>query len=111
LVLLGGILLVTPGPVTDLVGLLLLLPLTRRYFLYMARAHLQRKLREGSVRVFSYNWNDGEHGATFTGRHPHTDAGRHDLERAANFPAADRHPRSAHPVRVDVIDTDGESID
>jgi UPF0716 protein FxsA len=111
-VLLGGVLLITPGPITDILGLLMLVPLTRRYFLYMARAHLQQKLRHGAVRVFSYQWNEQEHGVTFTGhgrrsgdRSPHVDASHRGIERRPGDPPA------AEPIQVRVIDTDGEPID
>lgn len=46
-IVLAGLLLITPGFVTDLVGLLLLLPPTRA----LARAVLVRRARRGRVRV------------------------------------------------------------
>ncbi|WP_164002599.1 FxsA family protein [Pyxidicoccus caerfyrddinensis] len=51
LVLVGGALLVAPGVFTDVVGLLLLLPPTRRFVAARLRKSLERKVRDGSVRV------------------------------------------------------------
>lgn len=51
LVLVGGALLVAPGVFTDVVGLLLLLPPTRRFVAVRLRKSLERKVRDGSVRV------------------------------------------------------------
>lgn len=54
LVLVGGVLLVTPGVVTDVFGLILLLPPTRRRVAALVRRRLERKIREGAIRVVSY---------------------------------------------------------
>jgi UPF0716 protein FxsA len=51
LVLVGGALLVAPGVFTDVVGLLLLVPPTRRFVAARLRKSLERKVRDGSVRV------------------------------------------------------------
>jgi UPF0716 protein FxsA len=51
LVMLGGALLVVPGVITDVVGLFLLLPPTRRLVAARVRKSLERKVREGSVHV------------------------------------------------------------
>jgi len=51
LVLVGGALLVAPGVFTDVVGLLLLLPPTRRFVAARLRRSLERKVRDGSMRV------------------------------------------------------------
>lgn len=45
LVLVGGVLLVTPGVVTDLVGLALLVPFTRRHVAKILRERVQHKLQ------------------------------------------------------------------
>ncbi len=51
LVFLGGVLLVIPGVLTDLVGVLLLLPPTRRLVAAQVRRRLERSMRRGAVRV------------------------------------------------------------
>lgn len=52
-VLLGGAFLVTPGILTDLAGFTLLLPPTRRWIQRRVRRSLERRIREGSVRVMT----------------------------------------------------------
>ncbi|WP_426754052.1 FxsA family protein [Myxococcus sp. Y35] len=54
LVLAGGVLLVIPGVITDVVGLLLLLPPVRRLISARVRRSLERKVREGSVHVTTF---------------------------------------------------------
>ena len=56
LVLVGGLLLITPGVVTDLVGLLLLLPWTRRPIARGLRNHFEGKIQRGQVRVEQYGF-------------------------------------------------------
>lgn len=51
LVLVGGVLLITPGVVTDLTGLLLLLPPTRRLVAARVRKAVERRIGDGSIRV------------------------------------------------------------
>jgi UPF0716 protein FxsA len=51
LVLIGGVLLIAPGVLTDLVGVLLLLPPTRRIALRLVRARVARGVKSGSMRV------------------------------------------------------------
>ena len=50
-VLVGGAFLVTPGILTDLAGLALLLPSTRRLVQARVRRSLERRIRDGTVRV------------------------------------------------------------
>lgn len=50
-VLVGGAFLVTPGVLTDLAGLALLLPTTRRLIQARVRRSLERRIREGTVQV------------------------------------------------------------
>lgn len=50
LILVGGILLLTPGLLTDIVGLLLLLPLTRNRVKSALRARMERMVRSGEVK-------------------------------------------------------------
>ncbi|RJS27498.1 FxsA family protein [Corallococcus sp. H22C18031201] len=51
LVLLGGALLIAPGILTDLAGVLLMLPPVRRFVSKHARRSLERRMRDGSLRV------------------------------------------------------------
>ena len=53
-VLLGGILLITPGLLTDTAGLLLLFPPTRRLLVELARRWLAAKLKTGNF-YFSFS--------------------------------------------------------
>jgi UPF0716 protein FxsA len=50
-VLLGGVLLLAPGILTDLLGFSLLFPPTRRWIQNHARGRLERRLRDGSIRM------------------------------------------------------------
>ncbi|PTL77848.1 FxsA family protein [Vitiosangium sp. GDMCC 1.1324] len=54
LVLAGGVLLVIPGVLTDVAGLVLLFPPTRRLVARMVRRRLERGMAEGSVRVTTF---------------------------------------------------------
>jgi UPF0716 protein FxsA len=53
LVLLGGLLLITPGVLTDFLGLFLLLPWTRKVIAGLLRGYLQRQLAAGRIQVYS----------------------------------------------------------
>jgi UPF0716 protein FxsA len=54
MLLVGGALLVTPGFVTDFVGFSLIFPPTREAIKISVRRYLERKIREGEVRVYRY---------------------------------------------------------
>lgn len=54
LVLAGGVLLVLPGVLTDVLGLLLLVPPTRRLAARALRRRLESGVRSGRVHVFSF---------------------------------------------------------
>lgn len=53
LALFGAVLLITPGFLTDFVGLLLLVPFVRRAVASALRAHLAQQVTSGRVRVVS----------------------------------------------------------
>jgi UPF0716 protein FxsA len=55
LVLAGGVLLVLPGFITDVLGLLLVLPPTRRWLARLLRRRLERSIRAGRIQVISMN--------------------------------------------------------
>lgn len=56
LVLVGGVLLITPGVITDGVGLFLLIPPTRRWIAARLRRALERRMEAGTLRVSSFSW-------------------------------------------------------
>ncbi|MDY7228715.1 FxsA family protein [Hyalangium rubrum] len=56
LVLVGGVLLITPGVLTDAVGFLLLLPPARRFIAARLRRALDRRMQAGTLRVGSFGW-------------------------------------------------------
>lgn len=54
LVLVGGVLLVAPGVLTDVTGLLLLFPPTRRLVAAVVRRGLERRVASGRLRVTTF---------------------------------------------------------
>lgn len=56
LVLVGGVLLITPGIITDLLGFTLLIPLTRAGVKKVLKKWSKRKLRSGEVQMYRYGW-------------------------------------------------------
>ncbi len=81
LVLLGGVLLITPGVLTDVAGLLLLVPVVRRPIAHFVARRLEQAVAKGSVRVVQMR---GAPGDPFTPRRP--------------------------PRHSDVIDVEGEPV-
>lgn len=59
LILVGGVLLVTPGVVTDLVGILLLIPPSRRFIADVIRRRLEQRIQDGSIKVVQVSSFDG----------------------------------------------------
>jgi len=57
LIVAGGLLLVTPGLLTDVVGLALLLPFVRSRVVEWVKRFLRRKIQEGNIHVVAL---DGE---------------------------------------------------
>ncbi|MGD8353207.1 MAG: FxsA family protein [Pseudomonadota bacterium] len=54
MLLVGGALLITPGFITDFLGFSLIFPPTREAIKVGVRRYLERKVREGEVRVYRY---------------------------------------------------------
>jgi UPF0716 protein FxsA len=89
LVLVGGVLLITPGILTDLTGLVLLFPFSRRRIAARLRSTIDRRLATGRVQVFT---------APFGGAQP--------------APTRSTRPTSSpSPTRGEVIETTGEGVD
>jgi len=61
-ILLGGVLLLTPGILTDLVGFSFLVPGTRRFLLNRIRRSLERRLESGTIRVTHFHGFPGRGG-------------------------------------------------
>jgi UPF0716 protein FxsA len=62
LVLAGGVLLVSPGVLTDAIGLALLFPPTRRLAARGLRAWLGRRIRDGQIRIVTFGRGAGPRG-------------------------------------------------
>lgn len=91
LILVGALLLITPGVVTDVVGLLCFLPPVRRAIANKLRNNLAEQIARGQTRMQVYGFNLGASPRTPT-------------QRAST-------PRPREPLRRDdVIDTEGEEV-
>ncbi len=93
LILIGGVLLITPGVITDFVGLLLLFPPSRRLLMTLAQRQLEARIQAGTVQVQSHGFGS-----------PMGHMG-HDVRSVGQAPR----PPSPTP-RGDVIDTHGEEV-
>jgi UPF0716 protein FxsA len=71
-ILVGGTLLLTPGFITDVAGLALLFPPTRRLLEVIARRWLERQIQTGAMRVSVLRW-DPEQRAGEPSPHPGLD--------------------------------------
>jgi UPF0716 protein FxsA len=56
LILIAGVMLITPGILTDIAGLLLLFPVTRVFFREKVIKWLRKKLLRGSFNVGLFKW-------------------------------------------------------
>ena len=54
MILIGGLLLLTPGFCTDLLGFCFLTPVTRRFFKHSLKQWLERKIQEGELHIHRY---------------------------------------------------------
>ena len=50
----GGALLITPGFITDVAGFSLIFPPTREAIKIAVMRHIERRIREGEIRVYRY---------------------------------------------------------
>lgn len=81
LVLVGGVLLVTPGVLTDVLGLALLLPPSRHVIARFVRSRVERKIEQGQIHVVRYSSGPEPPGAAprKQGRDPVIDADGEEL--------------------------------
>ena len=56
LILVAGVVLLTPGLITDAVGFVLLIPVSRNWIKAWLRRLLERKLRHGTIDVTHWEW-------------------------------------------------------
>ena len=57
LIFVGGVLLITPGVLTDVAGLSMVMPLTRRPIAAMLRRWFERQIAAGHVQVYASGYN------------------------------------------------------
>lgn len=55
-VLIGGVMLLAPGFFTDAIGLLLLLPPTRKIFKHFLLEWIKKKIKSGNIHFFGPRW-------------------------------------------------------
>lgn len=93
LVLLGGALLISPGVLTDVIGLVLLVPYTRRLVARLVSAAIKRGIERGSIQVVQARAPD-----PFATRSRRPPAGVIDVEGEPVLPdaAADEPKRTGH---------------
>lgn len=98
LVLVGGILLLTPGLVTDLSGFIVLIPFTRRLIARWGKQKFLQWIEKGSM-YFSY----GEYGRPDEGREAETDPPDRDTQKTASaFRNFARKPEAGEKGPIDV---------
>ncbi len=97
LILVGGILLVAPGVLTDVTGLLLLFPPTRRLVAKKVRAHLSAGMKRGTIQVTSFGRVGGVTPEEPSAAEPTVDRWRE---------AAERRKKRTQETDADIVDMD-----
>jgi len=64
LIFVGGIMLITPGILTDIAGLSMVMPPTRRVIAGVVRAWFERQIATGRVQVYTPGYNGRPGGPT-----------------------------------------------
>ncbi len=54
-ILLGGVLLITPGLITDLWGFFMLMEFSRNFFVYLFKKIIKEKIKKEGVKVYTHN--------------------------------------------------------
>jgi len=62
LIFIGGLMLITPGILTDIAGLSMVMPPTRRVIARFVRAWFERQIAAGRVQVYAPGYNGGTGG-------------------------------------------------
>jgi UPF0716 protein FxsA len=62
LIFIGGVLLITPGIMTDIAGLSMVMPLTRRVIAGVVRRWFEQQIAAGRVQVYAPGYNGGPAG-------------------------------------------------
>lgn len=118
LVLLGGLLLIVPGVITDVAGLALLVPWTRRLVAQGIHRALERQIASGQVQVHGFGFGSPfAHGSPY-GHGPRMGPTPYPRDPRGGPTRRDGPTRDAAPTevgygpgrRTDVIDTEGEEI-
>jgi UPF0716 protein FxsA len=98
LILVGGVLLIAPGVLTDLTGLCLLFPPTRRLVARKVRAHLSAGMRKGTIHVTSFGHVGGMTPEPTEPSEPTSERWRE---------AARRREKRTEETDADIIDAEG----
>jgi UPF0716 protein FxsA len=91
-VLVGSAFLIAPGFITDVAGMLMLFPPSRRVLARLVRRWVNRRLDDGSIRMHSF-------GQSPFGQNPSGES------------AFAQRPHGAPRSRGEIVETSGESVD
>jgi UPF0716 protein FxsA len=97
LVLVGSAFLIAPGFITDVAGMLMLFPPSRRVLARLVRRWVNRRLDDGSIRMQSFG--QGPFGQSPFGQGPSGES------------AFAQRPHGAPRSRGEIVETSGESVD